>query len=103
MLIADKIEGLFYIPSYQRGYRWGSDEVRKMLIDIYNNGANPYCLQPIVVNHIDSERCEMVDGRAVDLLRYELIDGRATADDYFLIYCYIRNNFKSSGFFESTS
>lgn len=44
----------FYIASYQRGYRWGKDEVRALLDDIYEvyeqgDKAPKYCLQPLVV------------------------------------------------------
>ena len=34
------IKGTFYVPSYQRGYRWGKDEVLRLLDDIYQNGRN---------------------------------------------------------------
>ena len=30
-----EIEGIFVVPSYQRGYRWGTDEVVRLLDDIY--------------------------------------------------------------------
>lgn len=34
-LIGD-ITGDFYVPSYQRGYRWGETEVVRLLDDIYS-------------------------------------------------------------------
>ena len=37
-LVGD-IQGKFIVPSYQRGYRWGDDEVTRLLDDIYANGA----------------------------------------------------------------
>lgn len=43
------IEGVFFIPSYQRGYRWTADEVTKLLDDIWESAGQPYSLQPIVV------------------------------------------------------
>lgn len=49
------IVGDYYVPSYQRGYRWGRDEVIRLLDDIFENGANPYCLQPIVVKSVDGQ------------------------------------------------
>ena len=45
----------FYIPNYQRGYRWGKIEVNALLqdiLDFYQTDRNKesfYCLQPIVV------------------------------------------------------
>ena len=44
-----KIKGLFYLPDYQRGYRWTSEEIKLLLDDIYESAGKPYCLQPIVV------------------------------------------------------
>ena len=38
--LVGSIQGDFYIPSYQRGYRWGKDEVSRLLDDIYSNGNN---------------------------------------------------------------
>ena len=73
--LVGSITGDFYIPSYQRGYRWGPDEVNRLLEDIYTNGDNDYCLQPIVV------RC---NGD-----RYELIDGQQRLTTIYLIYRYM--------------
>ena len=35
--LVGSITGSFYIPSYQRGYRWGKEEVERLLDDIYGN------------------------------------------------------------------
>ncbi len=75
-LVSD-IKGTFYVPSYQRGYRWGADEVFRLLDDVYTNGKNNYCLQPVVVrNNGDS---------------YELIDGQQRLTTLYLIYRYMKN------------
>ncbi len=42
------IKGEFYIPAYQRGYRW-KEEVEMLLNDIDVFEDKFYCLQPIVV------------------------------------------------------
>ena len=47
--LVSEIKGTFYVPSFQRGYRCGTDEVLHLLEDIYSNGKKNYCLQPIVV------------------------------------------------------
>lgn len=43
----------FFIPNYQRGYRWTKQQVKDLLNDIYEfqlNGASGiYCIQPLVV------------------------------------------------------
>ena len=57
-----KIKGLFYLPDYQRGYRWTSEEIKLLLDDIYESAGKPYCLQPIVVKK-NNERFELIDGQ----------------------------------------
>ncbi|GAA3724339.1 DUF262 domain-containing protein [Flavobacterium ginsengisoli] len=62
----------FYVPSYQRGYRWSSTEVTELLNDI--SEFNPrlveatddktwYCLQPIVVKEKHDRTFEVIDGQ----------------------------------------
>lgn len=80
--LVGSITGDFYIPSYQRGYRWGEDEVTRLLDDVYNNGTNNYCLQPIVVRRNGD--------------RFELIDGQQRLTTLYLIYRYMYN--ASGGF-----
>ncbi len=57
----------FWIPAYQRGYRWTSLEVRQLLDDVWEfiqNGQGAfYCLQPLVVKARDSGDYEVVDGQ----------------------------------------
>lgn len=72
--IAD-ISGNFYLPDYQRGYRWTRDEIKLLLDDIYENGDKPYCLQPIVVKKMGD--------------KYELIDGQQRLTTLYLIYKYL--------------
>ena len=38
--IVGDIQGEFYIPSYQRGYRWDESQVCALLNDIYENMWN---------------------------------------------------------------
>jgi hypothetical protein len=57
------ITGSFYIPSYQRGYRWESIHIKMLLDDIYDNGSENYCLQPIVVKKLEDDRYELIDGQ----------------------------------------
>ncbi len=75
-LVSD-IKGTFVVPSYQRGYRWGADEVLRLLDDVYSNGKKSYCLQPVVVR------------KCVDA--YELIDGQQRLTTLYLIYRYMKN------------
>lgn len=57
------LEGTFVVPDYQRGYRWGEDEVRRLLDDIKEAGSADYYLQPVVVKPIESGCWELVDGQ----------------------------------------
>ena len=63
----------FYIPSYQRGYRWSTNEVKDLLNDISeftprivddeSNEKTWYCLQPIVVKKRENGQFEVIDGQ----------------------------------------
>ncbi len=75
--LVSEIEGTFYVPSYQRGYRWGEDEVLRLLNDVYQNGKKNYCLQPVVVRKTEDS--------------YELIDGQQRLTTLYLIYRYMKN------------
>ncbi len=75
-LVAD-IKGDFFVPSYQRGYRWGEVEVTRLLDDVYQNGKKNYCLQPVVVRKKNDV--------------YELIDGQQRLTTLYLIYRYMKN------------
>lgn len=57
-----KIKGDFYLPDYQRGYRWTRDEIKLLLDDIYESEGQPYCLQPVVVKK-NGDRYELIDGQ----------------------------------------
>jgi len=78
------VQGKFYIPSFQRGYRWGQDEVTRLLDDVNSNGTKNYCLQPVVVRRREDS--------------FELIDGQQRLTTLFLIYKYM--NISSKGFFD---
>lgn len=60
----------FYIPAYQRGYRWLALQVSQLLDDIreFTQRRNPqpeefYCLQPLVVKVRPGGEFEVVDGQ----------------------------------------
>ena len=61
-LVGD-IVGDFFIPSYQRGYRWGKEQIDMLLNDIWENGEQNYCLQPIVVKNLGENKFELIDGQ----------------------------------------
>lgn len=61
--LVNDIKGQFFIPAYQRGYRWEKEHVLMLLNDIWENGDNNYCLQPVVVKKIDENKYELIDGQ----------------------------------------
>jgi hypothetical protein len=73
----------FHIPSFQRGYRWGEQEVRELLDDLYEFKCSPsrgmiYCLQPIVLK-------ERPKGG------YYVLDGQQRLTTIYLILEYLEN------------
>lgn len=78
--LVGSIKGNFYVPSYQRGYRWGKEEVTRLLDDIYSNRNKNYCLQPIVLKN---------DGE-----KYELIDGQQRLTTLYILLKYIQKEYK---------
>lgn len=67
--VYDLLDKNFYIPAYQRGYRWSKEQVNDLLNDIWEfsqssdeNGSSFYCLQPVVVVQ-DGKQWQVVDGQ----------------------------------------
>ena len=74
-----EIEGYFFVPNYQRGYRWTSSQVEALLNDIWDSSErkeDTYCLQPIVI---------MGCNRG-----YELIDGQQRFTTILILLNYIK-------------
>ncbi|MFJ5672364.1 DUF262 domain-containing protein [Bacillus safensis] len=62
----------FFIPAYQRGYRWTKQEIEDLLNDIHEfipkqientEEKTWYCLQPIVIKNTEKESFEVIDGQ----------------------------------------
>ena len=67
--INDLLDLSFFIPAYQRGYRWSKRQVTELLNDVYEFCINKnkteqdfYCLQPVVVK-ARGDQWELVDGQ----------------------------------------
>ena len=78
------LECNFFIPAYQRGYRWTPQQVNDLLNDIWEfhkkddkSKEEFYCLQPLVVKKVGNE--------------YALIDGQQRLTTIFLILTYLDN------------
>lgn len=79
--VLEIFENNFFIPSYQRGYRWTEKEVERLLNDIYANKGKNYCLQPVVVKKLAENK-------------FELIDGQQRITTLFILLQYIKSEFK---------
>ncbi|MEJ5317036.1 MAG: DUF262 domain-containing protein [Tenuifilum sp.] len=76
--IGELLENKFFIPSYQRGYRWTERQVEDLLNDVWDfitkTGKKDnewYCLQPVVVKKTNNH--------------YEVLDGQQRLTTIFLI------------------
>jgi uncharacterized protein with ParB-like and HNH nuclease domain len=70
--INDLLKSNFFIPSYQRGYRWTEQQVTQLLNDIHEFSPKEiqnskektwYCLQPVVVKKKGDNEWEVIDGQ----------------------------------------
>lgn len=82
--ISELLNESFFIPAYQRGYRWTKRQVTELLDDIKEfqkqSEEGPksafYCLQPIVVKKLDDE--------------WELVDGQQRLTTIYIILSYLK-------------
>lgn len=78
--VGELLQENFFVPRYQRGYRWGKQEITELLDDVLqyysatqnreNRVSKFYCLQPVVVkrknwlnNSEEKEGWELIDGQ----------------------------------------
>jgi uncharacterized protein with ParB-like and HNH nuclease domain len=92
--IKDLLGEAFYIPHYQRGYRWTAQQVNDLLNDLWTfiNDRNNvkgafYCLQPIVVKNMSWEE----NGTTVE--GWEVIDGQQRLTTIYIILYYLTKEF----------
>lgn len=93
----------FIIPSYQRGYRWDSDQVIKLLNDLNeyniakNNGDSTvgdfYCLQPIIVKALTGDKLKERMGNNYNcdpnVNYYEIVDGQQRLTTIYILLKYL--------------
>jgi len=81
--VNDLLGKSFFIPKYQRGYRWGKQQVEDLLNDINDftpeDSQPQYCLQPLVV-------AQNVDKPNV----LDVIDGQQRLTTIFIILKYLQ-------------
>ena len=89
------ITGLFFIPGYQRGYRWDITDVKRLLDDIWHALDNsdqkqPYNLQPIVVKLRQQ-------GLTAESCHWELVDGQQRLTTLTLIFIALYRHATTAG------
>lgn len=96
----------FFIPSYQRGYRWTGQQVKDLLKDILDfSKSSPaeyqfYCVQPLVVRKMNEED-KSSNGLGTDEW-YEVIDGQQRLVTIYLILCATKDAARMLGLTKKT-
>lgn len=79
----------FFIPSYQRGYRWTDQQVEDLLNDVNDfepNESSWYCLQPLAIREMDRNDERLKNIKEIDTNQpwYEVIDGQQRLTTIFI-------------------
>lgn len=86
--VAELLGMNFFIPGYQRGYRWTEQQVNDLLNDINEfepENGSWYCLQPLVVMKKD-EKWEVIDGQQRLTTIYLILACLGVTDKYTIEY-----------------
>lgn len=92
----------YFIPDYQRGYRWGEREVTQLLSDLYEfmnqhlSQQDFYCLQPLVVVERKAERLVSLPKHVKEegTVVYEVVDGQQRLTTLFLLIHYFNEQYR---------
>lgn len=90
----------FFIPNYQRGYRWTEQQVLDLLNDIRDfsyikrKDYEYYCLQPLVVRTM-AEKDKMLHDLDLDETWYEVIDGQQRLTTLYMILTALKPTIKA--------
>lgn len=103
--IGDLLDGrYFYIPAYQRGYRWGRTQIEDLLRDLLTfaydkkSAVDFYCMQPVIAKKCsgefiskffedDPEQKQLAETKGM----WEIVDGQQRLTSIYIIYRYIMN------------
>lgn len=99
--VSELLNMKFFIPDYQRGYRWTTQEVKDLLEDIHDfstkeckSSGEFYCLQPLVVRQM-SEQEKQEFGLSVNDVWYEVIDGQQRLTTLYLMLIALNSAIKT--------
>ena len=90
----------FFIPDYQRGYRWEKQEIIDLLTDLYTYAkavfrqettSKFYCLQPLVVKERTENNYEVIDGQQRLTTIYLLLNYLNEENPFKLTYATRKN------------
>ena len=96
--VYDLLDKNYFIPSYQRGYRWEKRQIQDLLEDLYNFACDKdktdgsfYCLQPIVVKKCDefTKVSNNLQSKLDNNEWYEVIDGQQRLTSIYLLLKYL--------------
>ncbi|MDR2406839.1 MAG: DUF262 domain-containing HNH endonuclease family protein [Bacteroidales bacterium] len=87
----------FFVPSYQRGYRWTKQQVEDLLNDIYSFAKKDksitefYCLQPIIVRKCneDEKKSKNLHSELDNNTWYEVVDGQQRLTTIHILLSYL--------------
>ena len=101
----------FFIPDYQRGYRWEKQQAIDLLEDIYTfastvsaDSEEIYCIQPLVVSEKEKAddilaKCKSPEATLEDIKKYikgswNIVDGQQRLTTIYLLLCCLGVNDK---------
>ena len=101
--VAELLDGrYFFIPAYQRGYRWGKSQMWELLDDLYEFAIRDkepgefYCLQPVIVQLVDDEKklseIKTITGWGDNVTAdktWEVVDGQQRLTSLYILYRYL--------------
>lgn len=95
--VSDLLDGrYFFIPSYQRGYRWTKKQIYDLCNDLLEyclkkdkKEGSFYSLQPLIVR----KGTYFIDGQEIDQA-YEVIDGQQRLTSIFILYRFLANRLR---------
>lgn len=94
--ISELLKMKFFIPNYQRGYRWTDQQVKDLLNDIWefskkkNKEYEFYCVQPLVVRQM-LEKDIKANSLSENDIWYEVIDGQQRLTTIFIILSVLKD------------
>lgn len=102
--VAELLDGrYFFIPAYQRGFRWGEKQMEDLLNDLYEFAIRKkkdgefYCLQPVIVKPIlDEKRIAEIkaitDWNVTPESTWEVVDGQQRMTSIYILLRYLIDN-----------